>query len=216
MSSSSPSEQLVHSKILPEYCTSGRPLEAVNGVVLHYFSGRNVDVDNQFDMAVCRNLFLDLNRAKSERQFYMRESKWPDGRMYASAHVLIGRDGEIWKLVEFDKQAYHAGASILNGRANCNRWTLGVELIGTVESGFSEAQYAALAILLADLRRLHQFDLANIAGHDSVRWAAIQEGAKKRPKYDPSGRKDGLGDNFDWTYFGRLLDDELAEIPTTG
>ena len=197
----------MRSKILPEYCTSGRDLEALDGVVVHYFSGRNVDLDNQFDLLVCRNLFLDLNRPKAERQFYMRERKWPDGKMYASAHALIGRDGEIWKLVEFDKQAYHAGASILNGRANCNRWTLGIELVGTIDSGFAREQYTSLVNLLVDLEAKHGFPRENVAGHDTVRHAAIEAGSNKRPKYDPSGRKDGQGDNFDWFYVGKMWND---------
>lgn len=124
--------------------------------------------------------------------------------MYASAHVLIGREGEVWKLVEFDRQAYHAGASILNGRENCNRWTLGIELIGKTDSGFSNVQYQALAELLVTLGEQHGFPRDNVKGHDSVRWAAIQAGSKKRPKYDPSGRKDGEGDNFDWQYLRQL------------
>ncbi len=192
----------MRSKILPEYCISGRELEALDGVVIHYFSGKNVDPDNQYDLDVCRNLFLDLNRPKAEREFYMLEEHWPDGRMYASAHLLIGRDGETWRLVEYDKQAYHAGASILNGRSNCNRWTIGVELVGTQSSGFTDAQYRALADLLKEF----DVPVANIAGHDTVRWNAIQAGSTKRPKYDPSGRKDGQGDNFDWNYLQRLLD----------
>jgi len=194
----------MHSKILPDFCTSGRKLEALDGVIIHYFSGRNVDLENQFDLTVCRNLFLDLNRSKSERQTYMLEDKWPTARMFASAHVLIGREGEVWKLVELDRQAYHAGASVLNGRASCNRWTLGVELVGTVDSGFSQAQYEALAGLLASLQAEHGFTRENVSGHDTVRWAAIQAGSDKRAKYDPSGRKDGLGDNFDWSYLHDL------------
>ena len=192
------------SKILPDYCISGRALEAVDGVVLHYFSGKNVDPANQFDLHVCRDLFLDLNRPKADRSKYMTTERWPDARMFASAHLLIGRHGEVWRLVEFDKQAYHAGASILNGRSNCNRWTLGIELVGTQDSGFTEAQYRALAALLSDLRAEYGFSEENVAGHDSVRWAAIQAGSEKRPKYDPSGRKDGLGDNFDGAYLRQL------------
>ena len=84
------------SKILPDYCISGRPLEKLDGVIVHYFSAKNVDLENQFDLEVCRNLFLDLNRAKIERQFYMHAEKWPAGRMYASAHLLIGRGGEAF------------------------------------------------------------------------------------------------------------------------
>lgn len=195
----------MHSKILPSFCTNGRQLHAIDGVIIHYFSGKNVDPDNQFDLEVCRQLFLDLNRPKRDRMFYMQADKWPEGRMYASAHLLVGRSGETWKLVEYEREAYHAGASILNGRSGCNRFTLGVELVGTQDSGFTRKQYEALAETLIDLQDEHQFPDDAIAGHDTVRWAAIQDGSKKRPKYDPSGRKDGLGDNFDWPYLRSLL-----------
>jgi N-acetyl-anhydromuramyl-L-alanine amidase AmpD len=200
----------LHSKILPDHCISGRTLEQVDGVVLHYFSAKNVDPARQFDLAVCRNLFLDLNKPKSTRRWFMHEEKWPEDRMYASAHLLIGRQGVIWKLVEYDKQAFHAGASIMNGRSHCNRWTLGIELIGTQDSGFSKAQYEALANLLLILRAEFGFDSHHIQGHDTVRWAAIQAGSEKRPKYDPSGRKDGGGDNFDWFYLYKLMGDLLT------
>lgn len=46
----------------------------------------------------------------------------------ASAHLIIGRDGSLVQLVEFDTVAWHAGASEWNGRAACNNWTLGLEL----------------------------------------------------------------------------------------
>lgn len=192
------------SKELPDFCISGRDLEAVDGVIVHYFSARNVDMENLFNLHVCRDLFIDLNLPKAKRIHYMQEDKWPGGRMYASAHVLVGRGGEMWKLVEFDKQAYHAGASVLNGRSGCNRWTLGVELVGTVDSGFTREQYAALAQFLQELQAQHSFPDENVAGHDLVRWNAIQGGSQKRPKYDPSGRKDGQGDNFDWSYLRKL------------
>lgn len=197
---------LVHSKALPEHCTSGRALEACDGVVVHYFSAKNVDVEHEFDLDVCRDLFIDLNHPKAKRERYMTADKWPEDRMYASAHILVGRYGEIWKLVEFDKQAYHAGASILNGRSNCNRWTLGIELVGKIDSGFSKDQYRALAELLFALEERYGFSRDNVKGHDHVRWAAIQAGSELRNKYDPSGRKDGQGDNFDWSYLTTLWD----------
>lgn len=166
-----------------------------------------------FTLEACRNLFLDLNRKRSDRQYYMQEDNWPENRMYASAHLLIGRDGDTIRLVEYDKQAYHAGASILNGRRSCNRWTLGIEVVGTQESGFAAEQYRELAGIL------HGFNLPReqIAGHDTVRWNAIEAGSTKRHKYDPSGRKDGKGDNFQWDYLHHLLDDlELTAKESTG
>ena len=200
------------SRTLPDFCISGRAIEEVGGVVVHYFSAKNVDKENQFDMTVCRQLFMDLNRPKNEREWHMFEKNWPDGRMYASAHILISREGSVCKLVEFDKQAYHAGTSILDGRSHCNRWTLGIELVGTQDSGFTDAQYRELAKLLINLMAEYGFGPEKVAGHDTVRWAAIEAGDSKRKKYDPSGRSDGQGDNFDWEYLWELVDRQLSSL----
>lgn len=185
----------MHSKALPSYCISGRPLEP-KGAVIHFFSCKYVDPENKWDMTACRRLFLDLNRPQSEREWYLLNGSAK--RMYASAHLLIGRDGTTWKLVNFDKQAYHAGASILNGRQNCNGWTLGIELVGDETSGFTDEQYVELRKILDDQMAQHNFGWSSIAGHDQVRHSAILAGMTSAKKYDPSGQANGLGTNFDW------------------
>jgi len=190
------------SKTLPGYCTSGRRLEELGGIVVHYFSCSNVDPDNAHDLHACWNLFCDLNVPRLEREYYMRTDNWPDERMFASAHVLIGRDGEVWKLADFDKQTYHAGRSIMNGKPHCNRWAIGVELVGGPTTGFTKEQYQELAKVCVDLG----VDKRWIAGHDTVRWAAIQAGAATKQKNDPSGRSDGMGRNFDWGLLFELMD----------
>jgi len=193
-------------RLLPLNCIPNRPLTAVGGAIIHYFSGKNVDISRQFHPHVCRDLFLDLNRDKSEREAYMLGDVWPDKRMYASAHVLISRGGHCWQLVDYGQQAYHAGASALQGRSNCNEWTLGIELIGSQHSGFTAEQYSALAVLLLELQGVYGFPREMIAGHDTVRYAAIRGGQFKKYKYDPSGRLDGQGNNFEWSKLWRTMD----------
>jgi N-acetyl-anhydromuramyl-L-alanine amidase AmpD len=194
--------------LLPEYCYSGRYIKKVEGVIVHYFSARNVDPKRAFDMVACFDLFKDLNRKRGEREKYMTTANWPIQRQYASAHILIGRSGETWQILEYDKQAYHAGKSILNGRENCNAWTLGIELVGDRESGFSKEQYQALADCLLRLEGAYGFSRDNVAGHDKVRHNAIQAASEHIPKkYDPSGQSDGNGSNFDWFYLGKLMND---------
>ena len=46
----------------------------------------------------------------------------------ASAHLVIGRQGELFQLVPFDTEAWHAGRSCYGGRANLNRYSIGIEL----------------------------------------------------------------------------------------
>lgn len=197
-------------KKLPAWCYSKRALESIDGIIVHYYSAINVEPHDPFDMDVCRNLFLDLNRDKSEREHYLKSGSDPEDRMPASAHVLIGREGEEWLLVPFAKQAYHAGHSILNGRKHCNNFTLGVELIGTINSGFTTYQYEHLAEFCANMMLKHGFGLDSIAGHDQVRWAAMEAGLTTAKKYDPSGRFDGNGDNFDWSLLHGLIRSRLG------
>lgn len=50
----------------------------------------------------------------------------PDAK--ASAHLVIGRDGEITQLVAFNRKAWHAGRSRLGSRKNVNNFSIGIEL----------------------------------------------------------------------------------------
>ena len=46
----------------------------------------------------------------------------------ASAHVVIGRDGNITQLVPFNRVAWHAGKSQWGGRSGLNNFSIGIEL----------------------------------------------------------------------------------------
>jgi N-acetyl-anhydromuramyl-L-alanine amidase AmpD len=46
-----------------------------------------------------------------------------------SAHVVIGRDGQVVQLVPLDTVAWHAGTSTWQGRTNVNSRALGIELV---------------------------------------------------------------------------------------
>ena len=46
-----------------------------------------------------------------------------------SAHVVVERDGTITQLVDFNKRAWHAGASQWKGKSNCNAFSIGIEIV---------------------------------------------------------------------------------------
>lgn len=93
----------------------------------------------------------------------------------ASAHYAIGTDGRRYQYVKDEHVAYHVAAWGNDPRLNRNRpsWlptynglysavnacTLGVELEGFASSGFTAAQYEALAVLLATKSVEHGFPL---------------------------------------------------------
>lgn len=45
-----------------------------------------------------------------------------------SAHLVIGRDGEVTQMVDFDRLAMHAGKSAWRGRSGCNGFAIGIEI----------------------------------------------------------------------------------------
>jgi N-acetyl-anhydromuramoyl-L-alanine amidase len=108
-------------------------------------------------------------------------------KLRVSAHFLIRRDGELIQFVPCGRRAWHAGASHWRGRARCNDFSIGIELEGTDECPYEDAQYATLARLTRALSR--RYPIAAIVGHCDIA---------------PS-RKTDPGPAFDWARYRRLV-----------
>lgn len=104
-----------------------------------------------------------------------------------SAHFLIRRDGGIIQFVPCRSRAWHAGASSWQGRTRCNDFSIGIELEGSDNQPFADAQYAALVRL--SRRLLRAYPIRSIAGHSDI--------APER-KTDP-------GPYFDWARYRASL-----------
>jgi AmpD protein len=112
-----------------------------------------------------------------------------------SAHALIRRDGAIVQYVPFGERAWHAGISQYRGRAQCNDFSIGVELEGTDDTPYTEAQYQQLAALAAALLATYaSLSAEHIAGHSDI----------------APGRKEDPWPTFDWPRFRTLLRARLA------
>jgi N-acetyl-anhydromuramoyl-L-alanine amidase len=103
--------------------------------------------------------------------------------MRVSAHFFIERDGAISQFVSCLQRAWHAGVSYFAGRENCNDFSLGIELEGTDELPFTDAQYQALIALTRQLLdAFPALSLERICGHSDI----------------APGRKTDPGPAFDW------------------
>ena len=111
--------------------------------------------------------------------------------MQVSAHVLILRTGEVLQFVNFNDRAWHAGRSSYLGKAECNDYSIGIELEGSDDQPFSELQYQALSQVTHALRQAYPKIASHIAGHSDI--------APQR-KTDP-------GPYFQWQKFRDLLRD---------
>ena len=103
--------------------------------------------------------------------------------MRVSAHFFIERDGQISQFVSCLQRAWHAGVSSFAGRENCNDFSLGIELEGTDDLPYSEAQYDALVPLVQQLLAAYPaLSVERICGHSDI----------------APGRKTDPGPAFDW------------------
>ena len=83
-----------------------------------------------------------------------------------SSHFLIRRDGSLAQFVPCTLRAWHAGVSTWRGREHCNDYSIGVELEGTDDVPYTDAQYAMLAALTRALRR--RYPVLDVAGHCEI------------------------------------------------
>lgn len=110
-----------------------------------------------------------------------------------SAHFLVRRDGRVVQYVSCNDRAWHAGVSQFQGRANCNDFSIGVEMEGTDNVAFSSEQYEVLAQLAKALQ--NRYPLRWITGHEHV----------------APGRKTDPGPCFDWPLLDALLKEQAVE-----
>ena len=116
-----------------------------------------------------------------------------------SAHALIRRDGQIVQYVPFHLRAWHAGKSEYQGRSGCNDFSIGIELEGTDDTPYTDAQYRELAALAAALLATYAtLSSEAIVGHSDI----------------APGRKTDPGGAFEWVRFRTLLDAALASART--
>lgn len=107
--------------------------------------------------------------------------------MKVSAHFLVRRGGELIQFVPCAQRAWHAGESVWKGRARCNDYSIGIEMEGSGEVPFTDAQYDRLAELTRALQA--RYPIADIAGHSDV----------------APGRKEDPGPHFDWARYRGML-----------
>ena len=147
-------------------------LVVVHGIALppHEFGGKAI-------------IDLFLNRLDPDAHPYFATI----ATLRVSAHFLVRRAGELLQFVGCDERAWHAGASVWKGRAQCNDFSIGIELEGADDVAYTAVQYTMLARLARALR--HRYPIVDIVGHSDI----------------APGRKTDPGPSFDWARIARLL-----------
>ena len=89
-----------------------------------------------------------------------------------SSHYVISEEGEVTRLVDESKRAWHAGRSYWRGKSNVNGASIGIELHNPGHTcgyrPFPDAQIEALVPLLHRIVQAYDIPRANVVGHSDV------------------------------------------------
>ncbi len=168
-------------KYLPSPNFNQRPANTqINLVVIH-----NISLPpNQFGGTYIEQFFTNQLNIHAHPYFSTI------AHLHVSAHLLIQRNGHIIQFVPFHCRAWHAGKSSFQGQDNCNDYSIGIELEGTDNIPYTQAQYTTLLPVIQSLQQSYPaITIDRIVGHNTI--------APQR-KTDP-------GSSFDWQYLQQYL-----------
>ncbi len=106
---------------------------------------------------------------------------------HVGTHVVIDTDGTRYVMCAPNIVTYHAGYSILNGKENCNEFTIGIEFQGnTLEKPLTNSQIESGIEYLIPIIAKYKIPIKSIVTHEMVR----ENYKKKYPKKRVSGKVD--------------------------
>ena len=104
-----------------------------------------------------------------------------------SSHYVVAEDGQVLRLVDEEKRAWHAGKSHWRGIDNINSASVGIEIVNPGhEFGyrpFPDAHIDALIPLVGEIIGRHAITRGNVVGHSDIAPARKQDPGELFPWY---------------------------------
>lgn len=157
-----------------------RKESVIDVIVLHYISAVMVAPDEPYNLEKIIDIFCEYG---------------------VSSHFLINRQGEIFRLVPENMKAWHCGGSIMpppDCRQFVNEFSIGIELMATETSGFTEEQMRSAVLLSHHLEKKYSRRFTYVGHEDIAGPEAVRLGLRHNIKPDP-------GELFDWIGFENTL-----------
>ena len=89
-------------------------------------------------------------------------------RTQVSSHYVIGKDGEIYHMLNDYYRAWHGGAGKWGNNTDLNSSSLGIEIDNNGEEEFTTAQINSLLDLLEILKKKYKIPAENFIGHSDI------------------------------------------------
>ncbi|MDD4101018.1 MAG: N-acetylmuramoyl-L-alanine amidase [Kiritimatiellae bacterium] len=100
-------------------------------------------------------------------------------RDMGECHYCIDERGIVYRIIDHRREAYHAGRSMWNGRANVDSFAVGIEVCGYHNKPLNAAQYSALLALVGELKHIYKIADHNVLAHSHVAYGAPNKWHKR-------------------------------------
>ena len=100
-------------------------------------------------------------------------------------HFCVTEDGSVYRIVDRDREAFHAGRSMWNGKEDVDKFSIGIECVGHHDKPMSSLQLNAIRTLVKELQAMYGLPDHRVVCHSHVAYGA----PNKWHRYKHRGRK---------------------------
>ncbi len=100
-------------------------------------------------------------------------------------HFCVTEEGRVYRIIDRDKEAFHAGRSMWNGKEDVDKFSIGIECVGYHDKAMSAVQLAAIRDLVAELKSMYHLSDDKVIAHSHVAYGMPNKWQKKKHR----GRK---------------------------
>ena len=101
------------------------------------------------------------------------------------AHYCVTEEGTVYRIVDRDREAFHAGRSMWNGKEDVDKFSIGIECVGYHDKAMGIVQLRAIRDLVKELQRMYKIPDERVVCHSHVAYGAPNKWQKKNHR----GRK---------------------------
>ena len=127
-------------------------------------------------------------------------------------HYCVTEEGTVYRIVDRDREAFHAGRSMWNARTDIDKYSIGIECVGYHDKQMPMIQLYAIRDLVKELQKLYHLSDDKVMTHSMVAYGE----PNKWQKHKHRGRK-RCGMLFAMPSVRRILDlkSKVASDPDT-
>ena len=101
------------------------------------------------------------------------------------AHYCVTEVGTVYRIIDRDRVAFHAGRSMWNGKEDVDEFSVGIECVGYHDKAMGMVQIRAIRDLVRELQKMYKIPDERVVCHSHVAYGAPNKWQKKNHR----GRK---------------------------